>query len=105
MIDPHALVARLLEYHPLVCLPCYFLIYDVRLPLPTTKLLLLYLASGENFTLFVNKILDIVFCVQKNARSSLPIDKKIPTKQVVGLKIVKTGHGLMFMVSKPKEHP
>ena len=75
----------------------YLFIYDVRLPLPATKLLLLYLASGENFTLFVNKILDIVFCAQKNARSSLPIDKKIPTKQVAGLKIVKAGHGLRFV--------
>ncbi len=67
------------------------------MPLPTTKLLLLYLASRENFTLFVNKILDIVFCAQKNARSSLPIDKKSPRNKSVGLKIVKAGHGLMFM--------
>ena len=39
--------------------------------LPTTKVLLSGLVPGENFTLFVDKILDVVFGAQKNIRTHL----------------------------------
>ena len=64
MIDPLALVARLLEYHPLVCLPCYFLFIHLRCTNAASGdkiTAFIFSIGGGIFTLFVNKILDIVF--------------------------------------------
>ena len=47
MIDPLALVACLLEHHPLVCLPCYFIFIHLRCTIA---------ASGDKITAFIFSI-------------------------------------------------